>query len=221
MQDGRSNVASTSERLQTRAEEVANAVSHGIGFLAAVVAVPILIWAVVQRSDVAGLVGVCVFGAATLLLYLTSTLYHALPHSRAKRVLRLLDHMAIFLMIAGSYTPFTLGVLRGGWGWALFGTIWSLALAGIILKLLFGARYPIVSNAVYLGMGWLVVVAIKPLWSVLPGWGFFWLAAGGIAYTVGVFFYARDQVPFGHFVWHLFVLAGSACHFVAIYLYAV
>jgi hemolysin III len=153
-------------------------------------------------------------------LYLTSTLYHAWPRTRAKRILRLLDHGAIFLLIAGTYTPFTLGVLRGAWGWTLFGIVWGLALAGIIAKALVGVRHPRISTAIYLLMGWLILIALKPLLDQVQTPGLVWLLLGGLAYTLGVPFYAARTMRFSHFVWHLFVLAGSACHFVAVLRYS-
>jgi hemolysin III len=155
-----------------------------------------------------------------MLAYASSTLYHAIPAPRAKEVLRIIDHGSIFLLIAGTYTPFTLGVLRGGWGWTLFGLIWSLALAGLILKALGGVRFRRLSVVVYLAMGWLVLVAIGPLVERMAPAGVAWLVAGGVCYTVGVIFYALDGRRFMHFVWHLFVLAGTACHFVAVMGYA-
>jgi hemolysin III len=139
---------------------------------------------------------------------------------RAKHVMRLVDHGAIFLLIAGTYTPFTLGVLRGGWGWSLLGTIWTLALAGVVLKATGGVRFRKLSIGLYLGMGWLVIVAIKPLAAAMPVEGLVWLVAGGLAYTAGVAFYALDRVPYCHFVWHLFVLTGTVCHFFAVLWYA-
>ena len=203
---------------QTRGEEIANSVSHGVGFFAAVVLLPVLV--INALSDgAAAMVGAAVFGATMALLYLTSTLYHAMAPSRAKRVLRVLDHSAIYLLIAGTYTPFTLGVLRGPWGWTLFGVIWGLAAIGIFLKSIRGIRYPRLSTAVYLAMGWLVLVAAKPLWASVPAWGLFWLFAGGVSYTAGVAFYAARR-RYAHFVWHLFVLAGTSCHFVAVLRYA-
>jgi hemolysin III len=157
-----------------------------------------------------------------LLLYLTSALYHVIPGGSAKRVFRTLDHGAIYLLIAGTYTPFTLGVLRGPWGWTLLGLVWGMALVGVVLKAVGGMRYPILSTVLYLVMGWLALIAIKPLWTHLPAWGFFWLLAGGIAYTLGVVFFASDErVRYHHFIWHLFVIAGTACHFVAVLFYAV
>ena len=203
---------------QTRGEEIANSVSHGVGFFAAVVLLPVLV--INALSDgAAAMVGAAVFGATMALLFLTSTLYHAMVPRRAKSVLRVLDHSAIYLLIAGTYTPFTLGVLRGPWGWTLFGVIWGLAAIGIFLKSIRGIRYPRLSTAVYLAMGWLVLVAAKPLWASVPAWGLFWLFAGGVSYTAGVAFYAARR-RYAHFVWHLFVLAGTSCHFVAVLRYA-
>ncbi len=183
-------------------------------------ALPILVIAAVGRGYAAGVVGAAVFGATLVALYLTSTLYHAWPRTPTKHALRVVDHAAIFLLIAGTYTPFTLGVLRGAWGWTLFGLVWGLALAGVVAKVLLGVRYPKISTWVYLAMGWLVLIAAKPLLTLVPGWGLFWLAMGGIAYTLGVPFYAAKTVRFSHLVWHLFVLVGSACHFVAVLHYA-
>ena len=208
------------ERAQTHGEEIANSVSHGVGLLAAVVAAPVLVLSAVRHDDVARIVGATVFAAATVLLYLTSMVYHALPGNRAKKVFQVLDHAAIFLMIAGTYTPFTLGVLRGTWGWTLFGLVWSLALAGVLHTAIGGVRYPKLSTWLYLAMGWLILIAVKPLWLRMPSWGLFWLFAGGFAYSVGVGFYAAKRVSYSHFVWHLFVIAGTACHFIAVLRFA-
>ncbi len=201
-------------------EEIANSVSHGVGFVLAVAAVPILVVAAAGRGDAAGIVGGSIFGATMVVLYLTSTLYHAWPQTRVKQTFRVLDHSAIFLLIAGTYTPFTLGVLRGGWGWALFGVVWGLAAGGVALKAIGGAKYPKLSVGIYLGMGWLALIAAKPLWLHVPKWGLFWLLAGGMAYSVGVVFYAATNIRYSHFVWHLFVLTGSICHFFAVLGYA-
>jgi len=211
--------STASHRSQNVGEEIANTVSHGVGFLAAVATIPVLVVGALN-DGAAAVVGAAVFGATMALLYLTSTLYHAMSPNRAKRVFQILDHAAIYLLIAGTYTPFTLGVLRGPWGWTLFGLIWGLALLGILVKSVRGIRYPRLSTAVYLAMGWLVIVAAKPLLTSVPAWGLFWLAAGGIAYTAGVAFYAATHVRYAHFVWHLFVLAGTACHFIAVFRYA-
>ena len=209
------------ERPQSIGEEIANSVSHGVGMLAAVAAAPVLIMAAVQRGGAAGIVGASVFAATMVLLYFTSTLYHALPRNRAKQVFQILDHGAIFLLIAGTYTPFTLGVLRGTWGWTLLGLVWSLALIGIVFKVIYGTRYPRISMSLYLAMGWLAVIAVKPLWEQVSAWGLFWLVAGGIAYTVGVAFFALDErIRYSHFIWHLFVIAGTACHFIAVLWYS-
>jgi hemolysin III len=209
------------ERTQSPGEEIANSVSHGVGFLTAVSSAPVLVLSAVRHGGVARIVGASVFAATMVLLYLTSTLYHALPRNRAKRVFQVLDHAAIFLMIAGTYTPFTLGVLRGTWGWTLFGLVWGLALAGVVLTAAGGLRYPKIRTGLYLAMGWLILIAIKPLWLRVPSWGLFWLLAGGAAYTVGVVFYAAKRVRYSHFVWHLFVIMGTACHFIAVLRFAV
>ena len=208
------------ERTQSLGEEIANSVSHGVGFLAAVAAAPFLVLSAVQHGGAARIVGASVFAATMVLLYLTSTLYHALPNNRAKRIFQVLDRAAIFLMIAGTYTPFTLGVLRGVWGWTLFGLVWGLALAGVVLTAVGGVQYPKLSTFLYLAMGWLILIAVKPLWLRVPSWGLFWLLAGGIAYTVGVVFYAAKRVRYSHFVWHLFVITGTACHFIAVLRFA-
>jgi len=208
------------EHAQSPGEELANSVSHGVGLLAAIAATPVLLLSAVRHGGAARIAGAGVFAAAMVLLYLASTLYHALPGNRAKRVFQVLDHAAIFLMIAGTYTPFTLGVLRGAWGWTLFGLVWGLALAGVVLTAAGGVRYPKLTTSLYLGMGWLILVAVKPLWLRMPPEGLFWLLAGGIAYTVGVVFYAAKRLRYGHFVWHLFVIAGTACHFNAVLRFA-
>ena len=201
-------------------EEVANSLSHGAGLVAALVATPFLITEAASRGSGAFLVGASVFAATVLLLYLGSTLYHALPVGRAKRVFRVVDHCAIYLLIAGTYTPFTLGVLFGVWGWSLLVLVWSLAAIGITLEVSGGPRHPALSLVLYLAMGWLVVVAIRPLSLHLPAAGLIWLIAGGLAYTLGVVFYTAKGLRFAHLVWHLFVLAGTFCHFTAVRYYA-
>ena len=205
---------------QTIGEEIANSLSHGIGLLAAVAAVPVLVLAAIQRGGAPGIVGASVFGTTMVLMYLTSTLYHTWPRSRAKRVFQVLDHGAIFLLIAGTYTPFALGVLSGAWGWTLLGLEWGLAISGVVLKVFWGVRYPRLSTCLYLAMGWLVLIAVKPLSLSMPMWGLFWLLTGGIAYTVGVACYAAKSVRYSHFVWHLFVMVGTGCHFIAVLWYA-
>jgi hemolysin III len=208
------------ERPQSFGEEIANSVSHGIGLLLALAAFPVLIIAALRRGNVTEIVGATVFAITVVLLYSTSMLFHAFPQSRAKRVFQVLDHSAIYLLIAGTYTPFTLGVLHGTWGWTLFGLVWSMAVVGIVLKALGGIRYNTVSTLVYIAMGWLVVIAADTVWTLVPKWGIFWLFAGGVAYTAGAVFFLAERIRFFHFVWHLFVIAGTACHFVAVLWYS-
>ncbi len=210
---------SGTERIQSLGEEIANSVTHGVGALAAMAALPVVIVMAVPRGASA-VVGSAVFGATMILLYVTSTLYHALARNRAKKVFRVLDHSAIFLLIAGTYTPFTLGVLRGAWGWTLFGIVWALAVTGVALTGSLGVRLPRLSTVIYVAMGWLIVVAIRPLIAHLPRPGLEWLVAGGVAYTAGAAFYAWKRLRYHHAVWHLFVLAGSCCHCVAVARYA-
>jgi hemolysin III len=209
------------KRVQSLGEEIANSVSHGLGFLAVVAVCPILIVSAVRHDGPAAIVGASVFAFTMMLLYITSTLYHAMTPNKAKRVFQILDHGAIFLLIAGTYTPFTLGVLRGAWGWTLFGLVWGIAVVGIVLKSIGGVRYKRLSTILYLAMGWLVIIVVKPLWFNMPSWGLFWLLAGGMAYTAGVGFYTAKRIRYAHFVWHLFVIAGSVCHCIAVLRYAV
>ena len=213
-------VSAFQERSQLLGEEIANSVSHGLALIAALAAFPVLIIAAHGRGDVTGIVTASVFATAMVLLYLTSTLFHALPKCRAKRVFQVLDHSAIYLLIAGTYTPFTLGVLRGTWGWTLFGLVWGFAAIGIVLKAFGGVRYTAISTGVYLAMGWLVLIAGDTLWTLMPKWGLFWLFAGGFAYTIGAIFFLAERIKYFHFVWHLFVVAGTACHFIAVLWYA-
>jgi hemolysin III len=209
------------DRDQTLGEEIANAVSHGAGLVMGIVALPLLVLTAVRRQDEWQIVAGAIYATTLVLLYAASTIYHALPaRSTAKRVFRALDHGAIYLLIAGTYTPFALGALRGTWGWMLLGTIWGLAVAGIALKAGIGFRYRRLSTTLYLLMGWIAAVALRPLYLAIGWVGVAWLLVGGLSYSAGVFFFNRDRLPFRHFVWHLFVLAGSACHLVAVLLYA-
>lgn len=210
-----------SKRAQSREEEIANSLSHGFGLLASLAAAPFLVLHAVRQSDAGFIVGAGIFVATVVLLYLASTLYHALPVGRAKRVFRVIEHSAIFLLIAGTYTPFTLGVLNGAWGWTLLGLVWGIAVAGVTLKALNRLSHPILSTGLYLLMGWLIVIAAHPLSERVPASGLLWLVAGGLAYTLGVIFFALDsRLRYGHFIWHLFVMAGTACHYFAILRYA-
>jgi hemolysin III len=211
------------DRRYSLGEELANSITHGFGLAASAAAAPVLIVTAAHAHDPWRVIAASVFAATLLLLYAASTLYHALPGHvlrRAKDVFRRLDHAAIYLLIAGTYTPFVLVSMRGAWGWSLFGVVWSLAAVGVTLKGVFGAgRLAVLSTAVYVGMGWLALVAVHPLLThVAPG-AILWLFAGGITYTMGVIFFALDRHRYMHAVWHLFVLAGSACHAWAILAY--
>jgi len=208
-------------REQSRPEEIANSLSHGAGIAAALVGAPILLVHAVRHGDAAFIVGTSLFSATVLLLYSSSTIYHALPAGKAKRVFRVLDHSLIYLLIAGTYTPFTLGVLRGAWGWTLFGVVWGLASVGVALKASGKASNPVFSTTLYLLMGWVVVIALEPLVARVPTPGLLWLLAGGLSYTAGVVFFAIDwKLRYGHLIWHFFVLAGTACHYFAVLWYA-
>lgn len=204
------------ERLQTVGEEIANSVTHGLGLLLAIGGTVILIINASMKGDTTNVVGVSIFGATMIILYLTSTLYHALPRSRAKNLFRLLDHGAIFLLIAGTYTPFTLGVLSGKLGWTLFALEWALALTGVFLKTFSGLKYSKLEKILYLAMGWLVIIATKPLYEGIGIVGILLILAGGLCYTLGMPFYIAKQRKYTHLVWHFFVLAGTICHFFAV-----
>lgn len=203
-------------RAQTLGEEIANALSHGLGLLLAVASLPILVWQAARLGSAIDVVAAGVFGATAIVLYGVSTLYHALPSGGAKRWFQRLDHAAIYLFIAGSYTPFTLGVLEGPWGWSLFGVVWAAAAFGVTVKLLNRLRQPLVSTLLYVAMGWVAVVAAAPLVQRLPVAGLTWLVAGGLSYTLGALvFLLDDRVRYAHAAWHLFVIGGSVCHFAA------
>ena len=202
---------------QSRGEELANTISHGIGLIAALIGTPVLLLAARNAGSGGFFVGTIIFAVTMLVLYLGSTLYHAWPQTRAKCVLQVFDHSAIFLLIAGTYTPFTLGPLRGVWGWTILGLIWALAIFGIIMKTTRGtSRHPKLGLSLYLGMGWLPLIVIGPLALTIPAPALFWLVAGGVAYTTGVLFFVNNRLRYAHSVWHLFVLAGTSCHFLAL-----
>ena len=202
---------------QTRREEIANSVSHGFGLAAAIVATPFLCVAAARQPNQAFYVGTIIFVSTMWLLYLCSTLYHAWPQTRLKCALQIIDHAAIFLLIAGTYSPFTLGPLRGAVGWTMFALVWLLAIAGIIVKFRTGVRLKKLSLILYLGMGWIVLVVVRPFVMAVPLETVVWLFAGGIAYTGGLIFFCNRRLRYSHFIWHLFVLAGTACHFCAIF----
>lgn len=209
------------DAIRERREEFASALTHGVGAAAAFAAGAILIALVARGGDGWQLGAAIVFGASLLLLYVASTLYHAARHPVARVRLKVFDHCAIYLLIAGTYTPFTLIGLHGRIGWSLFAAIWTLALAGVVFKLFFAARLVstrarLLSTAIYIAMGWLVLVAIGPVMAALDGWTFGWLLAGGAFYTFGTFFYHRKSIPYSHAVWHLFCIGGSICHYIAV-----
>jgi hemolysin III len=200
-------------------EEIAHSVTHGVGAAASAVGLVLLILRAVHTGDAWVVVSFAIFGATMVVLYCSSTLYHALKPPRARKVFKILDHAAIYLLIAGSYTPFLLVSLRGAWGWSLFGVVWGLAIAGIVFKAFFAGRFKLFSTLLYLGLGWLIVIAIKPLIAHVPPRALVWVLAGGLIYSGGTVFYLWRGMKYHHAVWHLCVLAGSACHFWAIYAY--
>ncbi len=193
--------------------------THAMGALLAIAALVWLVICAALAHDPRRIVAVSVYGTSLVLMYFASTCYHLVRPPRIKRMLRILDHASIYLLIAGTYTPILLISIRGYWGWSMFGVIWGLAGTGVILKLFLVDRFQTASVALYVLMGWLVLIGAKPLFAAIPGGGIFWLFAGGIAYTGGVIFYLWDRLPFNHAIWHLFVIAGSVCHFLAVLLY--
>lgn len=204
----------------TKTEEIANSVTHGLGALLGIAALVLTVVSAALHGTATQVVASSVYGSSLVVLYAASCVYHGLAQGRAKRVFRIVDHCAIYVLIAGTYTPFTLVTLSGAWGWWLFGAVWTLAAAGIAFQCLFVGRMVALSTAVYILMGWLAVVAAAPLLRALPRAGLVWLVAGGLFYSGGVAFFA-SQRKYAHTVWHLFVLAGSACHFAAVYGYVV
>jgi len=202
-------------------EELANSLTHGVGAVLAVGGLVVLLTLTALRGDVWHVVSCSIYGSTMVVLYSASTLYHGASAPRAKGALQIFDHSAIFLLIAGTYTPFSLVSLRGPWGWSIFGTVWGLAAAGIVLEIAFPRRWPALSLALYIAMGWVVVVAVKPLLMALAPGGLVLLLLGGIAYTAGIGFYVWHRLPYNHAVWHLFVLAGTVLHFFAVLFFVV
>lgn len=200
----------------TRGEEIANSLTHGLGLGLSLAGLSVLVTFASLWGDSWRVTGCAIFGASLVLLYGASTLYHALRSPRAKHVMRVLDHAAIFVLIAGTYTPFLLSNLRGPWGWSLFGVVWAMAVVGMVLKLFLTGRFPLVSALVYLFMGWLILVAFKPLVMSVPLGSVAMLIIGGLAYSAGTIFYLWERLPYHHAIWHLFVLTGSAFHFFAV-----
>jgi hemolysin III len=212
----KTNTLSTNVMGYTIGEEIANSVTHGIGTGLSIAGLTLLVALAVIYGDVWRVVSFSIYGSSLVLLYLASTLYHSIQHPKVKRVLRIFDHAAIYLLIAGTYTPFTLVSMRGPWGWTLFGIVWGLALLGIAFKTVFIGRYEKLATVAYVLMGWLVVAVFKEMLVTIPTGGVIWLVAGGVVYTLGVLFYAWQKLPYNHAIWHLFVLGGSICHFFAI-----
>jgi hemolysin III len=204
-------------RTQSAREEVANSISHGIGLVGALIGTPVLLLAAVRHGSISFLIGTIVFTMTMLLVYLGSTVYHAWPQTQVKSFLQLVDHSAIFLLIAGTYTPFALGPLRDAGGLTMLGIVWTLALFGVVMKATRGTlRHRKLAMTLYLGTGWLAVIFIRPLALAIPLSALLWLITGGIAYTVGTLFFANERLRYAHFVWHLFVLTGTGCHFAAV-----
>lgn len=212
----------TSTKRRIFREEIVNSISHGIGIGLGVAALALLVIFASLYGSAWHIVSCSVYGTTLVLLYTASTLYHSFRNLRVKHVLRIIDHSSIYLFIAGTYTPFTLVPLRGSWGWSLFGVVWGLALCGVVFKIFFINRFKVLSTLLYVVMGWLVVIASKPMLHLIPGRGIIWLVIGGVAYTVGIAFYALDsKIPYSHAIWHIFVLLGSICHFCAVMFYVV
>lgn len=203
----------------TLTEEILHSITHGIGTALAVAGLIVLVVLAAQGGDAWRIVSFSIYGGSLTLLYLASTLYHSFQNERIKRFFRNLDHLSIFLLIAGTYTPVTLISLRGAWGWTLFGLIWGFAACGIVYELLFLGRYKWITVTIYLGMGWLAIIAIKPMLTMAPIGLFCWILTGGLCYTAGVLFYVRKNMQYHHVLWHLFVLFGSACHFLGFFFY--
>ena len=206
-------------KFYTKGEEIANAVTHGIGALLSIAALVFLVLFSRNYGDSWYVVSYTIYGISLVILYLESTLYHSITNLKIKSLFRIFDHSSIFLLIAGTYTPFTLTVLRGKVGWSIFIIVWTLAVAGIVMKFFFVGRFNVLSTIFYIVMGWMIIFAIKPLMLALPYYGLVLLFAGGILYTLGAVLYLFDKIPYNHAVWHLFVIAGSTCHFFCILLY--
>jgi hemolysin III len=210
---------SNQQRPEHSREEIANSISHGLALVLAIAALPVLVLSAGKVGNTTFMIGAAIFGATIVFLYLASTLYHSLTHVRAKQFFQHVDHCAIFLLIAGSYTPFALGVLRGPWGWTLLTIVWVLAVAGIGMKIIAGHRHWWLSMVLYVVMGWLALVAVKPILTLVPLPGILLILAGGIAYSGGLAFFAAHRLRYNHFIWHLFVMAGTVCHYLAVLWY--
>lgn len=204
------------EKAPTHHEEFVNAVTHGLGVVLSIGGGAVLIALAALHAGGREIVAVSIYSASLVLLYTTSTLYHAARRPATKSRLKIVDHCAIFLLIAGTYTPFTIAAIRGGWGWSLFGIVWGLAVIGVVLKLFFTGRFRVLSTAIYIGMGWLALIAIVPMTRALTPTALTWLVVGGVIYTAGTAFYHNHRIPHAHGIWHLFVLGGSISHYIAV-----
>ncbi len=202
-------------------EEIAHGLTHGVGIVLAIAGLCVLVTFSALYGNAVHVVASSIFGASMIVLYTASTLYHSLPMPETKRIMRVVDHASIYLLIAGTYTPFTLVTLEGAWGWSLFGVVWGLAIAGIIFKLFFTGRFDRLSVAIYVAMGWCGLVAIKPMMAALPTLGLWLLVAGGLAYTGGVIFYLLERMRYHHAIWHLFVMAGTTLHYFVILFFVI
>ncbi len=202
--------------VQSKREEIANAITHGLGVLLSIAALVLLIVFAAMKGTVWHLVSFTVFGTALVILYLASTLYHSFTNASVKRLFNKFDHMAIYLLIAGTYTPFCLAVLSGWVGWTLLGVIWTCAILGIIMKVFYTGKKEMLSTALYIAMGWIAIVAIKPLYDAMPFSSFVYLMLGSAFYTIGTIFFVKDRITYFHSIWHLFVLAGSVSHFFSV-----
>lgn len=203
-------------RQRSTREEIANSVTHGVGLTLSVAGLALLVVFASLYGTAWHIVGSSIYGATLVVLFAASTLYHSARTPKLKRAFKIADHSCIFLLIAGTYTPYTLTHLRGGWGWTLFGVVWGFAVLGIVFKMLFVNRFRMATPIVYLAMGWLIVIAVKPVMELVPLDNLIWLVAGGLMYTAGLIFYVTDRIPYSHTVWHMFVLAGSFCHYYAV-----
>ncbi|MCF6169980.1 MAG: hemolysin III family protein [Bacteroidales bacterium] len=200
-------------------EEKFNVLSHGIGLLLSVVALVVLVVSASLKGTVWHVVSFSIYGSSLVILYFASTAFHWSENQKIRNRLNIFDHASIFLLIAGTYTPFLLVTLHGAWGWSIFGVVWGVAATGIVLKFFFAGRFNFLSTIIYMIMGWIIVIAIKPLMAALPFPGLMWLLAGGLSYSVGAVFFLLDKMPCNHAIFHVFVLVGSACHFVAVFWY--
>lgn len=219
MHGGLQKMSTVKTSTYSKAEEIANSITHGLGAALGVAGLVLLLVFSSLEGSASHVVSSAIYGSALIILYLASTLYHAIPSPRAKRFFQKLDHSSIFLLIAGTYTPITLNALGGPWGWSIFGTVWGLALIGIILELATQKRYKKISITLYLCMGWLIVIAVKPMIENVAAGGLILLLSGGLVYSLGIIFYLWKRCPFNHAIWHLFVLAGSILQFFAVFFY--